>query len=512
MNLLEIQKLRVKFKDFTPVKGVSLAIKQGELVALVGGSGSGKSTLAMSILRLQDYATLRGEIWFEKRNLADMGEDELIKIRGRKIAMIFQEPMTSLNPLHTAGDQIYESLALHTDHPTKERVYELLKQVELGDAGRIYDSYPHELSGGQRQRVMIAMALAGNPDLLIADEPTTALDVSVQAQILALLKKLQKQLGLAILFITHDLDVVRQIADRVYVMKFGKIISTRTPDDMAPLPRKKMNDAGIDPVICVRNLSVFYQDFKAVKNVSFDLCAGQTLGIVGESGSGKSSLGQGLMRLIGADGKVIVRGQDFFALKGQKLREARGHIQMVLQDPTSSLNPRMMIADIVGEGLKIRRGFLLTRLLKHKQSKAADSISDEQIRARVQKVLKDVGLAPDIMGRYPHELSGGQRTRVALARALILNPAVLVLDEVTSSLDIYTQRQLMELLIQLQAEYKLAYIFISHDMKTIKMMSDKIMVMKNGHAVEYADTDQIFSNPKEEYTKELIRVSFLSQS
>lgn len=510
MNLLEMKKLRVKFKDFTPVKGVSLAIKQGELVALVGGSGSGKSTLAMSILRLQDYATLRGEIWFDKRNMADLSEDEMIQIRGRKIAMIFQEPMTSLNPLHTAGDQIYESLSLHTDNPNKERVYELLRQVELSDVKRIYDSYPHELSGGQRQRVMIAMALAGKPDLLIADEPTTALDVSVQAQILALLKKLQKQLGLAILFITHDLDVVRQIADRVYVMKFGKIISTRTPEDMAPLPRKKVNCDGQNPVISVQNLSVFYTKFEAVRNVHFDLCAGQTLGIVGESGSGKSSLGQGLMRLINAKGKVNVRGQDFFALKGQKLREARGHIQMVLQDPSSSLNPRMMVADIVGEGLKVRRGNIFSRLVKWIKGVKKDALTDAQIHARAQKVLKDVGLAPDIMPRYPHELSGGQRTRVAIARALILNPAVLVLDEVTSSLDIYTQRQLMELLIHLQETYKLAYIFISHDMKTIKMMSDKIMVMKNGRAIEYANTDQIFSNPQDAYTKELIRVSFFS--
>lgn len=509
MNLLEMKKLRVKFKDFTPVKGVSLAIKQGELVALVGGSGSGKSTLAMSILRLQDYASLRGEIWFEKQNLADLTEDELIKIRGRKIAMIFQEPMTSLNPLHTAGHQIYESLSLHTTSPTKERVFELLKQVELTDAKRIYDSYPHELSGGQRQRVMIAMALAGKPDLLIADEPTTALDVSVQAQILALLKKLQKQLGLAILFITHDLDIVRQIADRVYVMKFGKIISTRTPEDMPPLPRKKRICMNEKPVISVQNLSVFYGSFEAVHKVNFDLCAGQTLGIVGESGSGKSSLGQGLMRLIAAKGKVVVRDQDFFALKGKKLREARGHIQMVLQDPSSSLNPRMMIADIVSEGLKVRRKSVFARLVKYVRHERGDILNDEQIHARVEKTLKAVGLAADIMPRYPHELSGGQRTRVAIARALILNPAVLVLDEVTSSLDIYTQRQVMELLIALQDEYKLAYIFISHDMKTIKMMSDKIMVMKNGCAVEYSDTETIFKNPQHAYTKDLIRVSFL---
>lgn len=491
MNLLEMKKLRVKFKDFTPVKGVSLAVKQGELVALVGGSGSGKSTLAMSILHLQDNATLRGEIWYDRKNLVDLSEEELNTIRGSKIAMIFQEPMTSLNPLHTAGAQIYEALELHTDTPSKEKVLELLHQVELTDAERIYHSYPHELSGGQRQRVMIAMALAGKPDLLIADEPTTALDVSVQEQILTLLKKLQHQLGLAILFITHDLDIVRDIADRVYVMKFGKIISTRTPEDMPKIPRQQQLCLTDSPVISVKNLSVFYHDFKAVKNLSFELCPGQTIGIVGESGSGKSSLGQGLMRLIAATGQVTVRGQNFFALQGKKLREARGHIQMVLQDPSSSLNPRMMIADIVGEGLTIRK--------------------EKNIMERVEKTLKSVGLSDDIMERYPHELSGGQRTRVALARALILNPAVLVLDEVTSSLDIYTQRQLIQLLIDLQQELKLAYIFISHDMKVIQNMSDKVIVMKNGEAVESGLIGDVFTRPQHPYTQALIQASYLNK-
>lgn len=489
MNLLEIRDLRVRFADFTAVKGISLAIKSGEVVALVGGSGSGKSTVAMSILRLQEGTKLSGEIIFKGQDLILLTDTEMNTIRGSKIAMIFQEPMTSLNPLHTAGDQIYEALELHTENPSKEGVLDLLHQVELQDAERIYHAYPHELSGGQRQRVMIAMALAGKPDLLIADEPTTALDVSVQAQILNLLKNIQQKLGLAILFITHDLDVVRQIADRVYVMKFGKIISTHTPADTAPIERKPFNRMNEMPVINVEHLSVFYHDFCAVRDVSFSLKAGQTLGIVGESGSGKSSFGQGLMRLIAATGKVHVRGQDFFSLSGKTLREARGHIQMVLQDPASSLNPRMMVSTIVGEGLAIR--------------------GEKDILEKVEKTLKSVGLSADVMRRYPHELSGGQRTRVALARALILNPAVLVLDEVTSSLDIYTQRQLMQVLIDLQADLGLAYVFISHDMKTIRTMSDHVMVMKDGAVVEQGKVTDVFIHPKHLYTQSLIKASFL---
>lgn len=488
MNLLEIKNLHVRFNRFMPVKGVSLAIKPGELVALVGSSGSGKSTLAMSILRLIDEARVSGKILFERSDLATMDESDLIKIRGQKIAMIFQEPMTSLNPLHTAGAQILESLKIHGKKATKKRVCELLHQVELSDAERIYKSYPHELSGGQRQRVMIAMALAGGPDLLIADEPTTALDVSVQAQILTLLKRLQQKLNLAILFITHDLDIVRQIADRVYVMKAGRIISTKTPSEKNNMIRQsqKVNKA---PVLTVRDLSVRYQRYEAVKQVSFYLRPGQTIGIVGESGCGKSSLGQGLARLINASGQVIIGGQNFFDLSGAPLREARSRLQMVLQDPASSLNPRMMIADIVGEGLKIRK--------------------EKDIMPKVIEALQAVGLEGNIKNRYPHELSGGQRTRVALARALILNPAVLILDEVTSSLDIRMQRQLITLLTDLQKRFDLAYIFISHDMKVIRALADFVMVMKDGSVVEQGRTARVFSHPAHPYTAGLIRASFL---
>ena len=489
MSLLSIKKLKVKFHQFMPVKGVSLDVNPGELVALVGGSGSGKSTLAMSILRLQEEAKLKGRIEFQGKNLIGLSDETMRQIRASKIAMIFQEPMTSLNPLHTVGRQIAEVLKINRLPADKQNVIQLLQQVELTDTDRIYKSYPHELSGGQRQRIMIAMALAGKPDLLIADEPTTALDVSVQAQILSLLKRLQKQLNLAILFITHDLDIVRQIADRVYVMQYGKIVSTNMPNPMRPWIRHSERSRSLEPAIEVKNLSVFYHDFQAVHDVHFKVMPSQTVGIVGESGSGKSSLAQGIMRLIQAEGAVYLKGQNFFDLSGHQLRTARTNIQMVLQDPASSLNPRMMIADIVGEGLKIR--------------------GEKNISEAVVQVLQSVGLSSDIMDRYPHELSGGQRTRVALARALILKPSVLVLDEVTSSLDIRTQRGLIRLLTDLQKQLKLAYIFISHDMKTVRALSDYILVMKDGYVIEQGFAGRIFNAPKKAYTKQLLKASFI---
>lgn len=489
MSLLNIKKLRVKFKDFIPVKNVSMTVNRGELVALVGGSGSGKSTLAMSILRLQDEAHLKGRIEFQGKNLICISDKKLRQIRASKIAMIFQEPMTSLNPLHPIHRQIAEVLQLNNLSATKEDVCHLLAQVELTDIERIYKAYPHELSGGQRQRVMIAMALAGKPDLLIADEPTTALDVSVQAQILTLLKKLQKQLKLTILFITHDLDIVRQIADRVYVMHYGKIVGSELPEPIRPWIRYSKRLTTAQPALEVKELSVFYRNFQAVKNISFKVMPAQTIGIVGESGSGKSSLAQGLMRLIDAKGTVLLNGEDFFALSGKKLRQARSHIQMVLQDPASSLNPRMMVADIVGEGLKVR--------------------GEKDIFQAVCDVLQSVGLSVDIAERYPHELSGGQRTRVALARALILKPSVLVLDEVTSSLDVRTQRQLIRLLTDLQKNLGLAYIFISHDMKVVRSLSDYVIVMKDGEAIEQGFAGRIFNTPQHIYTQQLLKASFM---
>ena len=365
MNLLEIQDITIRLKSLTAVKNVSLAVKEGEFVGLVGSSGSGKSTLAMSILRLQSIAKITGRILFRRKDLLKLTEKELNTIRGRKIAMIFQEPMLSLNPLHTAGKQIMEVLKVHTHKASVERVKELLKLVELGDIDRIYRSYPHELSGGQRQRVMIAMALAGGPDLLIADEPTTALDVTVQAQILSLLKNLQQKLGLSILFITHDLDIIRRLADRVYVMKFGKIIATHLPDKEKILKIRHKPSSDRSPSLSVKNLSVNYGKMKAVNNLSFNLYPARTLGLVGESGSGKSTVAKALVRLIPAEGQAILNGRDFFALKGTELLSARSRIQMVFQDAASSLNPRIQVGDLVAEGwhciMTVMPGLLLKK-------------------------------------------------------------------------------------------------------------------------------------------------------
>ncbi len=492
MNILEIKNLWVRFQKFPAVRGISLAVKQGEFVALIGNSGSGKSTAAHAVLRLNPSASYEGEIFYKRQNLLQLNEEKLRSIRGSKIAMIFQEPMTSLNPLHTIGKQIAEALVLHGEQATREQVIDLLKLVELPDAERIYESFPHELSGGQRQRAMIAMALAGKPDILIADEPTTALDVCVQAQILELLKILQQKLGLAILFITHDLDIVRKMADRLYVMRSGQIIATK-------LPPVEKNDVRAyvppinEPILVVKDLSVRYGSFEAVQPVSFTLCEGQTLGIIGESGSGKSSLAQGLMRLVPASGEVQLNGLDFFKLKGKELVRARSQVQMVLQDPAGSLSPRLTIREIVEEGLLVH----------------FPKLSKEERFKKVKAVLKSVDLRLDVLDRYPHEISGGQKTRVALARVLILNPKVLVLDEVTSSVDLNTQKQLVELLLRVQKKYKLVYIFISHDMKVIRMMSDMLMVMKSGRVVEQGIARQIIEAPKREYTKTLIKAGLL---
>lgn len=489
MNLLEIQNLTVHLTGINPVRGVSLAVREGEFVGLVGSSGSGKSTLAMSILRLQAGARISGRILFRRQDLNQLSETELNAFRGSRIAMIFQEPMLSLNPLHTAGRQIMEVLKVHTNEASKDRVLSLLKLVELKDADRIYNAYPHELSGGQRQRIMIAMALAGKPDLLIADEPTTALDVTIQAQILTLLKNLQQKLNLSILFITHDLDIIRRLASRVYVMKYGHIVATHLPEK--PIEQKKRNkeNSGKTPVLSVRHLSVFYDKINAVDDVSFNLYPSRTLGLVGESGSGKSTIARALVRLIPASGKIMLNNDDFLSLSGKALLQARSKIQMVFQDASSSLNPRMCVGDLIAEGWKL-----------HNQGDATSA---------VEKVLKAVGLRPDMVGRYPHELSGGQKTRVALARVLILKPNVLILDEVTSSLDIETQNQLMTLLIDLQKNYNLSYLFISHDMKAVRRMSDEVAIMKQARIVEKGFADDIFTNPKHPYTRQLLKDSFM---
>lgn len=489
MNLLEIRDLTVHLPGANPVRGVSLAVRSGEFVGLVGSSGSGKSSLAMAILRLHPAARISGQILFCRQDLLKMTESELNRIRGKRIAMIFQEPMLSLNPLHTIGAQIFEVLKYHTDSATRSRVLDLLQLVELPDGDRIYDSYPHELSGGQRQRAMIAMALAAKPDLLIADEPTTALDVTVQSQILRLLKSLQQKLGLSILFITHDLDIIRAYARRVYVMKYGHIVATKLPPRPTVEPGRHRAPSTQPPTLSVRHLSVFYGDMNAVDDVSFDLYPARTLGLVGESGSGKSTIAKALVRLIPAQGQALLGTSDFFTLSGRDLLAARGRIQMVFQDAASSLNPRLSVGRLIAEGWQLHH--------------TGDS------KPFVDKALKAVGLNPDMATRYPHELSGGQKTRVALARVLILRPAVVILDEVTSSLDIETQKQIMTLLLDLQKDYKMSYLFISHDMQAVRRMSDEVMIMKQARIVERAPAAMIFTNPRHPYTRQLLRDSFI---
>ncbi len=491
MNLLEVRDVSVFLDKFKAVRKVSLAVKAGEFVGLVGESGSGKSTLATAVLRLQENARIQGKILMKGRELTALSETEMQGVRGRQIAMIFQEPMESLNPLHTAGRQIMEVLRLSGKKVPKQRVYELLQLVDLKDCRRIYNAYPHELSGGQRQRVMIAMALAGKPDLLIADEPTTALDVTVQAQILRLLKSLQQKLGLSILFITHDLSIVRRLADRVYVMKQGKIIATKVPPVLT-MPARKIKTAGA-PVLSVDNLTVQYGKRVAAHRVSFNLYPGRTLALVGESGSGKSTIARALVRLVPAvQGKVVVDGVDFWAVLGKALKQARAQMQMVFQDAGASLNPRLSVGQLVAEGWQLA------------QVGSADK--------EVADVLVSVGLNPEIVGRYPHELSGGQRTRVALARALIMKPKVLILDEVTSSLDRETQKQMMMLLRDVQEKYGLAYLFISHDMRAVRAMADEMIVMRQAEAVEQGPVAEICRAPRHPYTKQLLKDSLLEES
>ena len=450
MKLLNVRHLTVHLPTFDPVKSVTFNINRGECVALIGPSGCGKTTIANAILRLQNHTKMEGHIFFHNQDLVALSEEQLRPLRGDKIAMIFQEPMTSLNPLQTIMSQILEALKLHHNTPTKHHVKELLELVDLIPTRRIAHSYPHQLSGGQRQRAMIAMALAGNPQLLIADEPTTALDSQTQRQIVALLKRLQHDLNLAILFISHDIEVVQSIANRVYVMQHGRIISTKAPKPTQLMPPDK-STLTAQTVLTVQNLNIQYGDLEVVKNFNMTLHAGETIGLIGPSGSGKSSIGLALTRLIDATGSVLLNGQNFLTLKGNALKHARASIQMVFQDPFSSLNPRWTIKDIIMEGAKIHH---------------LDHMAD-----RLHQILSQVHLSPEILSRYPHELSGGQRVRVALARALILKPQVLILDEITTALDIHTQAHIVALLKQLQAEHHLAYLFISHDERVLKALA-----------------------------------------
>ena len=519
--LLEVKDLKVSFRQdgetTHAVRGVSFTVDRGETLALVGESGSGKSVSALSTVSLLgDSATVEGSVTYAGKEMIGASEQVLHDVRGNDISFIFQEPMTSLNPLHTIDKQLMESLALHqglTGQAAEIRVLELLNKVGIRDAETRLTAYPHQLSGGQRQRVMIAMALANKPDILIADEPTTALDVTIQAQILELLADLKRDEDMGLLFITHDLGIVRRIADRVCVMKDGEIVETGKTAEIFSNPRHPYTQmllaaepsgqpdpvqAGAEEIVETEDLKIWFPiqrgflkrtvgHVKAVNPSSISVCAGETLGIVGESGSGKTTMALAIMRLIASEGAIRFQGEDLNKWKTKELRRLRKDMQIVFQDPFGSLSPRMTCAQIISEGLSIHQ------VDQHRAP-----------RELVAEVMEEVGLNPELMDRYPHEFSGGQRQRIAIARAMVLRPKLVVLDEPTSALDMTVQVQIVDLLRDLQKRYGLAYLFISHDLKVVRAMSHKIAVMKQGDLVEYGDAAQIFTAPQTAYTRELL--------
>ena len=524
-SLLKISNLSINFqvrkKEFSAVKNLNLSIKENQIVGLVGESGSGKSVTAMSIMRLlpEPKATYAEEssIVFDGEEILSADKPSLRKIRGNKISMIFQEPMTSLNPYHRVGDQIVESILLHKAQAKSEAVSEaknLMNLVEISEADRRFMSYPHELSGGQRQRIMIAMALANKPKLLIADEPTTALDVTIQAQILDLMTKLKNEVGMSILFITHDLGLIEKFSDTITVMQEGVVVEQGDTKAVFSNPQhvytkklinsepsiKEVTLIEQPPLISVKDLNIFYplpkktffknDFFQAVKDVNFSIPKKSTIGLVGESGSGKSTLGKALAGLVNYQGSIIYDGSDIGQLNTKELKAIKKDIQIVFQDPYGSLSPRMTVGEIVGEGLDVH--FNLSQ--KQKNERIADS-------------LQAVEINPDDRFKYPHEFSGGQRQRVAIARSLILNPSFMILDEPTSALDRSIQIQVIELLKNIQQQYELTYLFISHDLKVVRSMSDYIFVMQNGVIVESGPAKQVFSSPEEDYTDKLLNAA-----
>jgi microcin C transport system ATP-binding protein len=522
--LLQIRDLSVSFDtpggEVQAVRHVSFDIDKGETLALVGESGSGKSVTALSILQLLPYPRARhpgGSILFQGQELLGAPEPVLRRVRGNRIAMIFQEPMTSLNPLHTIEKQVNEVLFVHKAMgrgAARARTLELLRLVGLRDAERRLGAYPHELSGGERQRVMIAMALANEPDLLIADEPTTALDVTIQAQILTLLKELQGRLGMALLLITHDLTIVRKVAARLCVMTQGEIVESGATADIFAHPRQAYTRHLLDAepkgraaaapadapvVVTAQNVKVWFPikggllqrargHVKAVDGITLTVRQGHTVGVVGESGSGKTTLAMALLRLQSSEGRIGFAGRQIQGLSSKQLRPLRRQMQVVFQDPYGSLSPRMSVGQIIEEGLRVHR---LGR-------------DQDERRAMIEQVLREVGLDPDSRHRYPHEFSGGQRQRIAIARAMVLRPRFVVLDEPTSALDMSVQAQIVDLLRELQARHRLAYLFISHDLRVVRALSDEVIVMRAGRVVEHGATEDIFDQPKEPYTRALM--------